>query len=88
MLSSDKNKYHKFQRIYSNSLHIEYPWDVLPVLEDGEGRVISQHLAIIRYLATKFGLAGKTDYEMAKCDEYVEAAADVRNGKIDERYGI
>lgn len=61
---------------------------MLPVLEDGEGRVISQHLAIIRYLATKFGLAGKTDYEMAKCDEYVEAAADVRNGKIDERYGI
>jgi glutathione S-transferase len=61
---------------------VEYPWEVLPVLEDDEGRMISQHLTILRYLGIKYGLAGENEYEMAKCDEYVEVAGDLRKSNL------
>lgn len=51
------------------------PWGKLPVLEDGD-LILSQSLAILKYLALKFGFAG--DVENAKLDEYVGAMNDFR----------
>jgi glutathione S-transferase len=56
-----------------------FPWSQLPVLELGNGVVISQSLAINRFLAKRFNLAGETDLEAAQCDELVDALKDVHN---------
>ncbi len=60
------------------------PWGQIPVLElvqdDGRQCQLAQSLTILRYLATKFGLCGKTEMEMAKCDEYIDAMSDFVKG--------
>jgi glutathione S-transferase len=38
-------------------------------MSEVEGRKLAQSGAILRYLANKFGLAGKNDLEKAKVDE-------------------
>jgi len=58
-----------------------YPWGQLPLLEIGDKK-IAQSNAIARYLAKKYNLAGKDDWESAKIDEIVDAMADLRNGEF------
>lgn len=57
-------------------------WGVLPVLEFEDGSQLSQSLAILRYLGREFGFAGKSEFETAKCDEYVDAMNDIVKGKF------
>ena len=44
--------------------------------------VLAQRLAIARYLANKFGLAGKTEIERAVADMYVHQIADVHDEMV------
>jgi len=55
-----------------------YPWGSIPVLEV-DGKVLAQSSAILRYLGKVHNLAGENDFESAKCDEMVEALADLTN---------
>jgi len=55
----------------------KYEWGTLPVLEV-DGKSLSQSHAILRYLGKQFNLAGENDFESAKCDEMVEAMADLK----------
>jgi len=54
-----------------------YPFGVVPVLEV-DGKVLTESLAIARYLAAEFGLYGKDNMEKAKCDIVVEVLREVR----------
>jgi len=56
------------------------PWGQLPVFEVN-GEPLGQTMTICRFLARKFKLAGKDEWEAAKCDEYVDAASDLFAGK-------
>ena len=50
----------------------------LPELEfDGER--LGQSMSIARFLATEFGLTGRTNIERAKCDGIVDAGIDMAN---------
>ena len=51
----------------------------LPVLEV-DGVQLGQSMAIARYLARKYNLAGKTDLEMAQADMVVDCVQDALNG--------
>jgi len=57
------------------------PWGQLPVLEFN-GNQLAQSATIARYLARKFKLTGKDEWEAAKCDEYVDAANDLFAGNL------
>jgi len=52
------------------------PWGSIPILEV-DGKVLAQSSAILRYLGKVHNLAGENDFEAAKCDEMVEALADL-----------
>ena len=52
----------------------------MPVLEVG-GKTIAQSAAITRYLARKYNLAGKTEFEEAEGDMIVDCIADSMNGR-------
>ncbi|XP_064594460.1 hematopoietic prostaglandin D synthase-like [Liolophura sinensis] len=54
----------------------EMPFGYVPVLEV-EGQRLSESQAIARYLANKFDLAGKTDWEKALADQYVDVIYDI-----------
>nr|CAD7570489.1 unnamed protein product [Timema californicum] len=56
------------------------PFGVLPVLEV-DGKVVGQSVAIARYLAKEFGLAGKDAWESLQCDMLVDTLSDLRQGK-------
>lgn len=58
----------------------DYPWGTIPVLEV-DGKVLAQSNAILRYLGSKFNLAGDNDFDSAKCDEHVEAMSDLKTCK-------
>ena len=51
------------------------PFGQVPLLEV-DGEQISQSIAIARYCAKEFGLAGKTTFEAAQMDEIVDALQD------------
>ena len=53
------------------------PWGQVPILEF-DGKTIAQSTAIARFLARKYNLGGKDDYESAKCDELVDAIGDLK----------
>ncbi|CAG7724966.1 unnamed protein product [Allacma fusca] len=53
------------------------PWGKLPLLEEG-GFKLSQSLAILKYLASKYGYVGETSQETARMDEYIGAIMDLR----------
>jgi len=55
------------------------PWGQVPILEH-DGKIFSQSYAIARYLAKKYNLAGKNDYETFKCDEIADAVKDIFTG--------
>jgi glutathione S-transferase len=52
------------------------PFGALPILEF-DGKVLAQSLAIARYLAREFGLAGKSRYEEAVVDSVVDTSNDI-----------
>jgi len=54
------------------------PFGQLPILEY-EGTTISQSMAIARFLAREYGLAGQNALEEAKIDETVDAITDFQN---------
>ena len=56
------------------------PLGQVPILEFN-GVVISQSIAIARFLAKEFGLAGKTNLEQAQADMIVDASSDLQDGK-------
>ncbi|XP_064618073.1 glutathione S-transferase-like [Liolophura sinensis] len=54
----------------------EMPLGYVPVLEV-DGQKLSESQAISRYLANTFGFAGKTDWEKALADQYVDVVYDI-----------
>lgn len=67
-----------------NSLGLDFP--NLPYYIDGEVK-ITQSNAILRYIAQKHALIGKTPLEEAKCLELQDVAMDLRNGTTRIAYG-
>merc|ERR1711892_1614984 len=59
-------------------LKTSLPMGQLPVLEV-DGQTIGQSISIARYLARRFGLAGKTDLDAAEADQAVDALTDMIN---------
>lgn len=59
----------------------------MPVLEVG-GQQLSQSTTIVRYLGKKYGLAPADEFQVAKCDEYMDAMADVRVSKCRNSNGF
>nr|QST14964.1 GSTsigma1e protein [Diaphanosoma celebensis] len=54
------------------------PFGQLPVLEV-DGKMLAQSHTMGRYLARKFGLAGKDEWEQAQADMYVDCVNDIMN---------
>lgn len=54
------------------------PYGQLPKLEY-KGQAIHQSVTIARFLATEFGIAGKTNFEKAEVNEIVDAVTDLQN---------
>lgn len=57
----------------------ETPFGMLPILEI-DGKVISQSNAISRFLAQKYGLTGKDEWEALQCDVLVDSLGDLKQG--------
>lgn len=55
----------------------KFQYEKVPVLELKDGRQLAQHAAIARYLADKFGLSGKDEWEKAKVNEVLDFHKDV-----------
>lgn len=53
----------------------------VPVLEVN-GKHLAQTHTICRHLAHKFNIAGKNDWEKAKCDEIVDGVQDFQQRKF------
>lgn len=53
----------------------------MPALEVEKGKVICQSMAIARYLAKKYGLAGSGELEQAQVDMVAECIADTMNSE-------
>merc|ERR1711970_1003850 len=54
------------------------PWGTMPLLEY-DGVVIGQSMAVARFLAKEFDLAGKGNLEQAQADEIVDVLVDIIN---------
>ena len=59
------------------------PFGQLPALEC-DGKVISQSLAIARFLARENGLAGKDNWEAAEADMIADCINDMFTSKRDQ----
>ena len=57
------------------------PFGQLPLLEY-KGESLSQSMAIAKFLAREFGLAGSNALEAAKMDEIVDAINDLQNTMV------
>lgn len=60
------------------------PYGMLPVLEIN-GETIAQSNAVGRYLARKYGLAGKNEWESMLCDVLVDTLGDLKLGNINKK---
>jgi glutathione S-transferase len=58
------------------TLKPKVPFGQIPVLEV-DGKMLPQSKAICRYLAKQFKMTGKTDFEAAMADAYVDCVEDV-----------
>ncbi len=54
---------------------------MLPALEY-DGKTIFQSMSIARFVAREHGLAGKTSFESAQVDMYVDCVTDLINSKL------
>jgi len=54
------------------------PMGQVPYLEF-DGKKLGQSVAIMRYLANKFGLAGDNDFERAQADAFLDGIGDLRS---------
>lgn len=61
-----------------SALKPELPFGQVPFLEMPDGFKMSQSMSICRYLANKYGFAGKTAEERAHADMIVDGISDVR----------
>ena len=57
----------------------QVPYGQLPILHHN-GTLMCQSLAIARFLASEYGLAGRDNLERAQVDEIIDAITDIRNG--------
>ena len=57
------------------------PFGQLPVLEV-DGITIGQSMAIARYLANEYGIAGTSNMVKAQVDEVVDVINDVQNAMV------
>ncbi|PAV80071.1 hypothetical protein WR25_25892 [Diploscapter pachys] len=60
---------------YGRAENIQTPFGQIPVLEI-DGKPLAQSFTIARYLAHKFNLTGKDEYETAVCDSIVDQYKD------------
>merc|ERR1712170_105456 len=49
----------------------------LPAMEEDDGKMLSQSMAIARYLAKKHNLAGANAWESAQCDMVIDCVGDM-----------
>lgn len=61
-------------------IFLEMPFGQVPVLEV-DGKKVCQSVAISRYLAKQFGVAGKNDWEALEIDSTVDTIHDLRLSK-------
>lgn len=61
-------------------MYIATPFGQVPVLEV-DGKKVCQSTSISRYLAKKYGLAGKDDWEALEIDVAVDTIHDLRASK-------
>ena len=57
----------------------EMPFGMLPVLEI-DGKLVGQSNSIARYLAKRYGLAGRDEWESLQCDMLVDTLSDLKQG--------
>ncbi|XP_078037760.1 uncharacterized protein LOC144470457 [Augochlora pura] len=69
---------YRFERKDWPKLKPEMPFGQVPVLEV-DGKKVAQSVAISRYLAKQFGLAGKNDWEALEIDVIVDTIHDLRS---------
>ena len=63
------------------SLKPSLPFGQLPVLEI-DGVTIGQSMAIARFLANEYGIAGSSNLVKAQVDEVVDVINDVQNAMV------
>ena len=63
------------------------PFGQLPFLEY-KGETLSQSMAIAKFLAQEFGLAGSNNLEAAKIDEVVDAINDLQNTLVRKLFNL
>jgi len=63
------------------TLKANYPNGKLPILEF-DGILLTQSIAIARFLARRFGLVGKDDIESAQADSVVDYVLDIINKEL------
>ncbi|XP_033316696.1 glutathione S-transferase-like [Bombus bifarius] len=56
------------------------PYKKLPVLEI-DGTPVAQSNAVARYLARKYDLMGKDEWDAMICDELVDTLGDLKQGE-------
>merc|ERR1712107_701110 len=57
------------------------PWGQLPTIKYN-GTMLAQSMTIARFLATEYGLTGRTSLEAAQADEIVDALTDIVNIRV------
>ena len=57
------------------------PFGQVPVLEV-DGKLLAQSHTISRFLARRYGLAGKSEWEKSLADMYVDCIYDLNSGNI------
>ncbi|XP_020279883.1 glutathione S-transferase-like [Pseudomyrmex gracilis] len=67
----------RFDRANWQAIKPTLPFGQVPVLEV-DGKLVWQSVAICRYLATRYGLAGKDDWESLEIDVAVDTIHDMR----------
>merc|ERR1712080_363462 len=63
------------------SVKARLPWGQLPSLKY-KGVTLTQSVSIARFLATEYGLVGRTSLHSAQCDEIVDAVTDIFNARV------